>query len=162
MLVLSSGGLGLQRCQSQSLDVRHSLGKRAAGEASGRGSRRNPVNLLLGILTDKSLVPLHNFQSQVMSWQRVCLRRLRSFVSPADTSPTLDGPNTRIRDTSAAKIGRKATTQRVRTFACDERDELAHAFLHALFGFLGYLRIFWQRRLHNPSNWSEITNVSIR
>lgn len=49
----------------------------------------------------------------------------------------------------------------VRTFTCNERDELTHTFLHALFGFFGDLRILGQRRLHDPGDWSKVMNVSI-
>lgn len=48
-----------------------------------------------------------------------------------------------------------------RTFAGDERDELAHALLHALLCLLCNLCVLWQRRLHDPCDWSEITYVSI-
>lgn len=47
------------------------------------------------------------------------------------------------------------------TFTCDERDEFANAFLHALFRLLRYLGVLRQRVLHNPSHWSKVANVSI-
>ena len=48
------------------------------------------------------------------------------------------------------------------TFASDEGDELAHTFLHALFGFLCDFGIFWKSSLHDPGNWCKVTNVSVR
>jgi hypothetical protein len=47
------------------------------------------------------------------------------------------------------------------TFACYERDELAHAFLHAFLGLFGDFGIFWQRRFHDTGHWCEIPYVSI-
>ena len=47
------------------------------------------------------------------------------------------------------------------TFARDEADELAHAFLHALFGFLGDFGIVGQGGLHDAGHWSKVANVSI-
>lgn len=38
------------------------------------------------------------------------------------------------------------------TFTGDERDEFAHAFLHALLGFLCYLRIIGQSQLHDTGD----------
>ena len=48
------------------------------------------------------------------------------------------------------------------TFAGDERDELADAFLHAFFGFFGYLRVVWQCCLHDSSDWCKVPDVSIK
>lgn len=39
------------------------------------------------------------------------------------------------------------------TLAGDERDELAHAFLHAFLGFLCDLCIFRQSQLHDARHW---------
>lgn len=53
------------------------------------------------------------------------------------------------------------------TLTSDERDELAHAFLHALLGFLCYLRIIGQSQLHDTRNcirlilaWSVLSHHS--
>src|ERR1700675_1594560 len=51
---------------------------------------------------------------------------------------------------------------RGRTFACDEGDELAHAFLHALLCLLRNFGILWECCLHDTSNWSKVSYVSIR
>jgi hypothetical protein len=48
------------------------------------------------------------------------------------------------------------------TFAGDERDELGDAFLHALLGFFGNLRVLGQRGFHDAGDWSKVTDVSIR
>jgi hypothetical protein len=47
------------------------------------------------------------------------------------------------------------------TFAGDERDELAHALLHAFLGFFGNLCVFWQCHFHDSRNWSKVPNVSV-
>lgn len=47
------------------------------------------------------------------------------------------------------------------TFACDERDELRDAFLHAFLGLLCDFRVLRQRGLHDSGNWSKVTNVSV-
>lgn len=51
------------------------------------------------------------------------------------------------------------------TLTGDERDEFAHALLHALLGFLSYFRVVGQSQLHDTGNcivlllvlWSKIT-----
>ncbi len=48
------------------------------------------------------------------------------------------------------------------TFTRDERDELAHAFLHTLLCFFCNFCILWESRLHNPRDWSKVTDVRIR
>lgn len=47
------------------------------------------------------------------------------------------------------------------TFAGDERDELAHALLHAFLCFFGDFGIVGESRFHNARDWSKVTNVSI-
>lgn len=61
-------------------------------------------------------------------------------------------------------VGKKGLEKkpRKRTFACDERNELAHAFLHTFLRFFGNFGIFRKGQLHNPSHWSKIANISIR
>jgi len=51
---------------------------------------------------------------------------------------------------------------RGRTFASDEGDELAHAFLHALLCLFRNFGILWKRSLHDTSNWSKVPYVRIR
>lgn len=48
------------------------------------------------------------------------------------------------------------------TFTCYKGDELADAFLHAFFSFFGDFGVFRECCLHNSSNWSKISYVSIR
>ena len=55
------------------------------------------------------------------------------------------------------RLERRAT----HTFACDEGNKLAHAFLHAFFCFFCDFGIFRKGRFHYSSNWGKITNVSI-
>ena len=50
----------------------------------------------------------------------------------------------------------------VRTFTCNERNKLAHAFLHAFFCFFGNFGVLGQRSLHDSSDWSKVAYVSIR
>ena len=47
------------------------------------------------------------------------------------------------------------------TFAGNEANELAHAFLHAFLCFFRYLRILGKRCFHDTGNWSKVVNVSI-
>jgi hypothetical protein len=61
---------------------------------------------------------------------------------------------------ASAKSSRAGQTSR-RTFAGDERDELADALLHALLGLFCDFRVFRQSILHYSSNWREITYISI-
>lgn len=56
---------------------------------------------------------------------------------------------------------RPMTLEEVRTFAGDERYELAHALLHALLGLLCDFGILGECRLHDPGDWSKVMNVSI-
>lgn len=53
-------------------------------------------------------------------------------------------------------------TVRQHTFASDEGDELAHALLHTLFGFLCNLGVIRKGVFHNAGHWSKVANVSIR
>ena len=47
------------------------------------------------------------------------------------------------------------------TFACDKRDELADALLHAFLRLFGDLGIVWQSGFHDSGDWSKVADVSI-
>lgn len=47
------------------------------------------------------------------------------------------------------------------TFAGDEGDELANAFLHALFRLFGDLGILGESIFHNAGHWCKVSDVSI-
>ena len=48
-----------------------------------------------------------------------------------------------------------------RTFAGDERDELADTFLHAFLGFFCDFGIVWESTLHDTGDWCKVAYVSI-
>lgn len=48
-----------------------------------------------------------------------------------------------------------------RTFAGDEADEFADAFLHALFGLFGDFGVVGEGLFHDSGNWRKVSDVSI-
>jgi hypothetical protein len=64
---------------------------------------------------------------------------------------------------SVLSIGRggEARAENGHTLRGDEGYELADAFLHALLGLLCNLGVLRERILHDPGDWSKVSDVSI-
>jgi hypothetical protein len=92
-----------------------------------------------------------------MSWRRGCPRHSPSCAFPAGIFPRLKRTN--VGKLMCAPGGAKKIRQH--TFAGDEGDKLADAFLHAFFCFFGDLGVLWKRRLHYSSDWRKVADVSI-
>lgn len=65
------------------------------------------------------------------------------------------------RDSVSVAIDALPWRLEVRTLAGDERNKLAHAFLHTLLRLFCNFGVLGQSCLHDPSNWGKVMNVSI-
>lgn len=119
--------------------------------------KRDRQNSLRDTWKGRSSKLPNSSRSPKKSWQTRCPLHSQSCASPADIFRRLFNKNKY--QPSCRQYCRQRQWRH--TFACDEGDKLAHAFLHALLRFLGNFGILGQCGLHNSSHWSKVADVSI-